>query len=328
MTTEHGRKDMGRSRGRRSGSRLSLVPDKPAAEVIIDRQLVQGLLEAQFAAAAGLELSHAADGWDCSVWRLGDRLAVRLPRRAVAAPLVRHEQQWLPAIADRIRPTGLEVPAPVFAGAPTDAYPWSWSIVPWIDGKPGLDVPRPQRGAWTEPLAAALEALHRPAPEDYPRNPFRGVPLVERADAVRQRIDHLWGTMDATALESLSSAWDEGIAVPPWAAPPVWVHGDLHPGNLIASGQRLAGIIDFGDVTAGDPAYDLSVAWLAFDPPARAVFIEACGERVDAATWTRARAWAAAVTLMLLTQSDDNPPYEALGWECLTEFLPTQAPST
>jgi aminoglycoside phosphotransferase (APT) family kinase protein len=296
------------------------VPDKPAAELIIDRSLVKGLLDAQYAGAAGLPLSHAAVGWDCSVWRLGSKLAVRLPRRAVAAPLVQHEQQWLPGLADRIRPTGVEVSAPVFAGTPTDAFPWSWSVVPWIEGEPGLGIPRPLRAGWAVPLAAALQALHTSAPDDYPRNPFRGVPLSERADAVRERLAHLRGTMDPVALELLSNAWESGLAAVPWSGPPVWIHGDLHPGNVIASDQRLAGIIDFGDVTAGDPAYDLSVAWLAFDRPAREVFVEACGARVDAVTWTRARAWAAAVTLMLLTQSDDNPPYAALGWECLGEL--------
>ncbi|MGC5222550.1 aminoglycoside phosphotransferase family protein [Micromonospora sp. DT81.3] len=303
------------------------MPDKPAAEVIIDSELVRGLLAGQYPQADGLALSHAADGWDCSVWRLGSDRAVRLPRRAVAAPLVLHEQQWLPAIAQRIRPTGIEVPAPVFAGGPTEDFPWSWSIVPWIDGGPGLALDRRDRAGWAQPLAAALEALHVAAPDDHPRNPFRGAPLSERADAVRERIGHLGGTLGAADLRAVSDAWAAGLAADPWAGVPVWIHGDLHPGNVITAGSALAGIIDFGDVTAGDPAYDLAVAWLAFDAPARKVFVEACGTRVDAATWTRARAWAAAVTLMLLAHSDDNPSYAALGRECLAELAQEPDPT-
>ncbi|HEX5856727.1 MAG TPA: aminoglycoside phosphotransferase family protein [Microbacterium sp.] len=296
------------------------MPDKPAAELVIDRSLVQGLVDQQYGPARGLELTHAADGWDCSVWRLGTEFAVRLPRRSLAAPLVLHEQEWLPGIARRVRQTGVEVPAPVFAGAPTKDFPWAWSVVPWIDGDAGLDIRRPDRAGWAAPLAAALGALHTPAPGDYPRNPFRGVPLSERADAVRDRLAQLKGGPDASAMPALEEAWDAGLAAERWADPPVWIHGDLHPGNIVALGRRLAGIIDFGDVTAGDPAYDLSVAWLAFDEPARRAFIGACGPRVSEPTWIRARAWAASVTLMLLAHSDDNPPYAALGRECVAEL--------
>jgi aminoglycoside phosphotransferase (APT) family kinase protein len=88
----------------------------------------------------------------------------------------------------------------------------------------------------------------------------------------------------------------------------------------VARGGELVAIIDFGDVTAGDPAYDLAIAWLAFDAPGRRRFRAATGDRYDAATWVRARAWAAAVTTLLLAQSDDNPDYARLGRDALEEL--------
>ena len=111
----------------------------------------------------------------------------------------------------------------------------------------------------------------------------------------------------------------------PWAREPVWIHGDLHPANLVAQGSRLTGIIDFGDVTAGDPAYDLAVAWLAFDEDGRERFVAATNGRYDRATWVRAHAWAAAVALMLLAHSDDEPAYAALGREAFDEVTGTQS---
>lgn len=72
-------------------------------------------------------------------------------------------------------------------------------------------------------------------------------------------------------------------------------------------------------MTAGDPAYDLAVAWLAFDAAGRRAFIAATAGRYDAATWVRAHAWAAAIALMLLANSDDEPAYAALGREANTE---------
>jgi aminoglycoside phosphotransferase (APT) family kinase protein len=101
----------------------------------------------------------------------------------------------------------------------------------------------------------------------------------------------------------------------------VWIHGDLHPGNLVARGPELIAIIDFGDVTAGDPAYDLAVAWLTFDAAGRSAFVGAIGDRYDAATWTRARGCAAAFALVMLDQSDDNPEYATLGAEALRELM-------
>ena len=157
----------------------------------------------------------------------------------------------------------------------------------------------------------------------YPVNPFRGVPLATRADAVAERLRTVRdaGTLGAASAAGLETVWRAGLAAAAWDRPPVWIHGDMHPGNLVTHEGALTGIIDFGDVTAGDPAYDLAIAWLAFDAPGRERFIAASASRDDADIWIRARAWAAAVALMLLGHSDDNPDYFALGQEAAAEVI-------
>ena len=50
------------------------------------------------------------------------------------------------------------------------------------------------------------------------------------------------------------------------------------------------------------------------------LFVDAIGEHSDIATWRRARAWAAAVAVMLLTHSDDAPAYAALGRDTANEL--------
>ena len=45
-----------------------------------------------------------------------------------------------------------------------------------------------------------------------------------------------------------------------WQGPPVWLHGDLHPANVVVSDGTLSGVIDFGELCAGDPATDLAAA--------------------------------------------------------------------
>jgi len=303
------------------------VPDKPAAEVPIESALIRGLLAAQATHAipdhAQLPLRKVAEGWDSEVWRLGDDYAVRLPRRALAAPLVLHEQAVLPGVAERLEPLGVRVPAPLLNGTPADGYPWPWSVVPWLDGASAIEQSPDERGAWADALARALGALHTRAPDDHPVNPFRGGPLATRTDAVQERLRTLRAAhvLDEMSAAGLHAVWLAGLAATPWDLAPVWIHGDLHPGNLVAREGALVGIIDFGDVTAGDPAYDLAVAWLAFDAPGRARFIDAADSRHDAQTWARARAWAAAVVLMLLAHSDDNPVYFRLGQDAAGEVL-------
>lgn len=303
------------------------VPDRPAAEIVIDTALVRRLVASQaehaIPGAAHLPLTKVAEGWDSEVWRLGGEFAVRLPRRQLAAPLVLNEQRVLPMLAPGLSAAGVRVPDPVVAGRPGDGYPWAWSVVPWIPGSRGLDVPRSTRRGWATALAEALRALHVTAPADHPVNPVRGRPLVTRDAVFHERLDGLIaaGTLDDVSAARLREIWRAGVAAPPWGDATVWIHGDLHPGNLVADGGTLRGIIDFGDVTAGDPAYDLAVAWLAFDPSGREAFIAATGARYDADAWRRAHAWAAGFTVLLLAHSDDTPDFAALARDALVEVV-------
>lgn len=305
------------------------MPDKPLAEIAIDAALVRSLVAAQathaIPDAATLTLEKVAEGWDCEVWRLGDDAAVRLPRRAAAAPLVLNEQRALPEIAQRLALTGVRVPEPIVAGRPDAGYPWAWSVVPWIDGTRGLDVPRAARTGWAATLAAALRSLHIAAPADHPVNPVRGRALDTRDAVFHERLEGLrrTATLDAATADRLQRIWRAGVTAPAWSQAPVWIHGDLHPGNLVAHGHDLRGIIDFGDVTAGDPAYDLAVAWLAFDAQGRQDFVGATGRTYDDHTWRRAHAWAAAIAVALLTHSDDVPDYAELARDAIPQILGT-----
>jgi len=147
----------------------------PPAEVDVTDELVRALLAAQCPELAGLPLRRVANGWDNVMYRLGDRHAVRIPRRRLAAPLVEHEQRWLPVLAPHLP---VPVPVPLHAGRPQDGYPWCWSVTPWLDGVPAAT--RLAGGGMGEPFARALAAfavaLHQPAPSDAPHNPFRGGP--------------------------------------------------------------------------------------------------------------------------------------------------------
>ena len=181
------------------------IRPKPAAEVSIDTSVVRALLEEQHADLAHLSVIEVDEGWDNKLFRLGEDLAVRIPRRAASAALIEHEQRWLPRLSPRLP---LPVPAPLRVGRPGSGFPWSWSVVRWFPGQSALLAP-PRDVATTATTAVALgrflRALHQPAPEDAPHNPWRGVPLAARAKTT------------AGSTSSSSTGW--------WPATPCWVCG-------------------------------------------------------------------------------------------------------
>lgn len=61
-------------------------------------------------------------------------------------------------------------------------------------------------------------------------------------------------------VDDLEGQWTTGMAAPA-ATDRVWLHGDLHPGNVVVRKGGLVGLIDWGDMTGGDPATDLAAAW-------------------------------------------------------------------
>jgi aminoglycoside phosphotransferase (APT) family kinase protein len=272
----------------------------PPAEVDVDVPLVRALLHDQHPDLADLPLVVVANGWDNVIVRLGDEYAVRLPRRELAARLVEHEQRWLPEIAVRVAPIA-PVPAPVRVGRPALGYPWSWSVVPWLPGAPVGERAAGVRVA--EALAEFVRRLHVPAPAEAPANPFRAVPLATRSDAVLTRL----ATQDVPRAVELAAAWRTAAALPTHTGPPVWVHGDLHPFNVLVDrtpdgDERLSAVVDFGDVTSGDPAVDLATAWLTLDREARHTFRTLVA--APDATWGRARGWAIALASALASSDE------------------------
>jgi aminoglycoside phosphotransferase (APT) family kinase protein len=280
----------------------------PQAELDVTARLVRNLLEEQLPRLPDLPLELVANGWDNVMYRLGEEWAVRLPRREAAAQLILHEQQYLPEYARR---SPVPLPIPIHLGRPSVDFPWPWSVTPWLKGLPAVLVSQESRNAAAADLATFLLAIHVPATPGAPVNPVRGVPLAARSDAVMDRLRDSSRYPEAGRLRRL---WSEACAAPLWDGPGLWLHGDLHPANvLVRPDGRLAAVVDFGDLGAGDPAVDLAVAWLMFDGGARHRFMAAFGTAVDTATWARARGWAVVLATAMVSFSDDNPAMAGIG---------------
>ena len=291
----------------------------PRAEVDVSADLVRALLAAQQPDLAHLPVRVLANGWDNLLCRLGDELIVRLPRRAQAATLVAHEQKWLPALVPQLT---LPIPAPIRVGEPSADYPWRWSIVPFLPGQPAAFEPPADSAEAAVVLAEFLASLHTPADPDAPINPYRGVPLAVRSEVFTEAVSLLSGSIDTAAV---TAAWASALAAPGWHGPPVWLHGDLHPANILVDDGCISAVIDFGDITAGDPAADLAVAWMLLPPDAhftfRAAYAGASPYNATADLWERARGWALALALVFLAHSADNPLMAGIGERTLATVL-------
>ena len=282
----------------------------PAAEVEVTEALVRELLAVQHPDLAGLELRELANGWDNVIFRLGDDLTVRLPRREMAAALVGHEQRWLPELAERLP---LPIPAPVRVGSPGLGYPWGWSVCPWFEGTVAADAAPADPRREARRLGAFVAALHTDAPSDAPPNPYRAMPVVELTERVDANLAKLGTVVDT---ENVRRLWSRLVDGAEWSGPRQWVHGDLHLANVLVHDGAIAAVIDFGDIASGDPAVDLAIGWMLFAPAERAVFRSAAGP-LDDATWRRGRAWALHFALMYLAHSADNQRFGRMGADLL-----------
>jgi len=292
------------------------MPGTPPADIEVSESLVRQLIADQHPDLAGLTIERVDAGWDNSMFRLGSSLAVRMPRRRLVAGLIENEQRWLPTLAASLP---FPIPSPLRVGLPGRDYPWRWSIVPWITGSPAdIDLPN---NAQAIPLARFLRALHVPAPNDAPANPFRGVPICQRPNET----DRLIRLRQKTSLitPAVEQAWNNGRHAPP-ADHRCWLHGDLHPRNVLVQSGVITGIIDWGDITAGDPAVDLASIWMLFaDSDVRQAALEHYSASADLIA--RSKAWAVLFGLVLLDNGlIDNPPHAAIGAATLTRIAHDQ----
>ena len=265
-------------------------------EVDTSAALVGRLLAEQFPQWADLPITPVPSaGTDNALYRLGDALAVRLPRIHWAVGQVDKEATWLPRLGPALP---LAVPAVLAHGAPGAGYPYPWAVYRWLGGANAAEAPPADMSQAALDLAHFLLALQRldttggPAALDHG---LRGAPLAGRDADTRQAIAALGDTMDAAAA---TAVWEEALRAREWHRPPVWFHGDLLPGNLLVADGRLSAVIDWNGLGVGDPACDLVIAWALFAGESRAAFRAALG--VDDATWARGRGHALSQALIFI----------------------------
>ena len=286
-------------------------------EVEISTKLVSNLLATQFPQYSKLELRPISPGGhDNRTFRLGQEMLVRLPSAERYKQQVIVEQNWLPLLS---RYLSTNIPTPPHIGHECDIYPWKWSIYSWLPGNSlqQVSLTLAESTRLAQNLAEFIVELHRAptqnAPLGGPHNFYRACHPSIYDQETRYYIKTLQNIIDAKQTLQL---WEEAINSK-WACAPVWVHGDLSAGNILLLNNKLSAVIDFGCMSIGDPACDLTPYWTMFEGQARQVFADTLC--MDNDTWARSRAWVLWKTLFLLSQT--NTPFEGQNKQLLTELV-------
>ena len=268
------------------------TPQMHEDEVLVDDGTVRALLKDQFPIWADRRLLRIADsGTDNAIYRLGDDLGIRLPRIEWATAQIEKECRWLPSLAAGL-PT--PVPVPLAEGRPDHGYPFPWLVYPWLEGT-SLD--RATVDNWDVVAAGVAEfvlALEQVSPVGGPPPTRRGTPMAQYDDAVQSGISRLDGVIDVSRAKHV---WRSALDAGDWTGEPVWVHGDLLPGNILIGDDRLSGIIDWSCAGVGDPACEAMLAW-SLPPDARRLYRRTL--TLDDAAWARARGWVVEQTVFYI----------------------------
>lgn len=252
------------------------------------------LIVGQFPELSGKWISHLdTKGTDNHIFRVGEDLCARFPKVAWAASTAKREAAALPHFAG----APIAVPEVYGLGAPGDSYPHEWSILSWLPGEPLED------GALADPASSAHQladffAFVRSVPADPvfrfgADNNGRGAPLAKRSARFQESLSRLPNVNSDWA----NRIWAEALQAEP-AGAPVWLHGDVHPGNVLIEDGRICGVIDWGLCGVGDGACDLLSAWAMFDSAPRDVFRKAIG--ASDAEWLRGAGWALSMAVIYL----------------------------
>lgn len=174
-------------------------------EIACDIGTARQLILAQFPQGAGLEVKAVpSDGTDNRMFRLGEKLALRVPRRRSAVPLLEKELAWLPKFGG----LPLSIPKPRAAGLASDRFPHPFAVVPWLEGRSADQGALADAVCAARSLAGFLQALQRQASGGAPlagtANHFRGVPLAQMEARSRRAIADCADELDSRAAIALS----------------------------------------------------------------------------------------------------------------------------
>lgn len=254
------------------------------ADIVLNEDIARQLIESQFEALAPARLQLVGEGWDNAAYRVNDEWLFRFPRREVGAALIMSELQFLPTLGAHLP---IPIPSPTYVGGPEGEYPYPFLGYEWIPGETACthEWTDEERAEFAAPLGRFLKTLHSiPVSPEAPSDTLNRADVAARVPMVKERLERVKLLAEDIDFSKVPKLLDECIRTTPHRGAHVWCHGDLYARHIITNGHgRLSGVIDWGDLHAGDPAVDLGIVYSFLPASARHLFWAQYGDPGPAA---------------------------------------------
>ncbi|WP_046226473.1 phosphotransferase [Paenibacillus dauci] len=277
------------------------------AEWEISEEQARTLIGRQFPQLSSKRVKRLGWGWDNTVFLIGDEYVFRFPRRTIAVGSIRIEGKLLPKLETYIT---IPYPKPLFYGDASDEYPAPFLGYAHVSGDFPIGLTEECRALSAETLAKFLRRLHEfPVQEavkcgvqqDHRNLTDIAARKVKLESFLSKVAEHL-SLEESSVIEAYISRLQKDHV----ESVNVLLHGDLHFKNMLINEKGIiSGIIDWGDLSIGHPACDLSVAYSFLPPYARGVFFETYGG-ADEETRMLARLIAVYIPMLILMQAVDD----------------------
>ncbi|PSK73939.1 aminoglycoside phosphotransferase [Streptomyces sp. CS149] len=288
-------------------------------QVDVTGETVATLIREQFPRWSGKAVRRqSSTGTVNAIFRVGRDLAARFPLRAAdPAEALAVLEEEARASAELAQVSRFPVPEPVALGKPGAGYPMPWSVQTWLPGTVASDADPSGSDAFAEDLAAFVAGLRAAGTRGRLfGGTGRGGVLTDHDDWVGTCFEESEGLLD---VERLRGLWSRFRELPRTSAD-VMSHGDLIPGNVLVTGDRLSGVLDTGGFGPADPALDLVGAWHLLEAGPREVFRRTLG--CDGLEWERGKAWAFQQAMgVVWYYVESNPAMSGMGRRTLNRIL-------
>lgn len=288
-------------------------------QVDVTTETVATLIQEQFPQWSGKEIRLLqSTGTVNAVFRIGNDLSARFPLRlADAAETLAVLKQEARASAELAQVSRFPAPEPVALGEPGAGYPMPWSVQTWLPGTVSWDADPSGSDAFAQDLAAFIAALREAETRGrHFSGEGRGGVLTHHDGWMEKCFEESEELLDVRRLRHMWSHLREL----PRAGADVMSHGDLIPGNVLVTGDRLSGVLDTGGFGPADPALDLVSAWHLLQRGPREVLRRTLG--CDDLEWERGRAWAFQQAMgVVWYYVESNPAMSRMGRRTLDRIL-------
>jgi aminoglycoside 2''-phosphotransferase len=207
-------------------------------------------------------VEHLGEGDFCSAFLVNDAWVFRFAKHAAAEASLRREWCLLPQIAQQFE---IRIPSPQLLRMDTPPRFLAHPMLPGpeLTQDRYLQLGEGAREQCTQQLGKFLFAMHSTDPQLARQCGVEVTDQVHHHRALLSRARlHLAGKLaerELSFVEQTISAYVEAQAEEPSPFRAAVLHGDLGPDHVLYDERTgaVTGVIDFGDVTIGDPAWDL-----------------------------------------------------------------------